>query len=73
MISLTYGDAKNMIRQFVDEEPSNRDLLMSLLSSIGRQETVVMTTTTIRVQQIVDALNNETKSQSKVGSDPFAL
>lgn len=73
MISLTYGDVKDTIRQFVNEDPSNRDLLMSLLSCIDGEETVVVTTTTVSVQQVVDALNNRKKSQPKVSSDPSTL
>ena len=60
-------EALNRIRQFVSDDSSNRHLLMSLLSSVSRQKTVMMTTTPLSVQDIVDALDNGNKSQPKVG------
>ena len=55
------------VRDFVSEDPSNRDLMMSLLSGIDSPDTVVMTTTRpVSVQKVVDALDNGSALQPKV-------
>mgnify|MGYP001792817734 CR=1 FL=1 len=55
-----------MIGEFVNNNPSYRDLLMSLMSRVDRQETVMMTSASISVQEVIDALSNGNLSQPKV-------
>ena len=74
LLLVSSEEALDRIRRFVSDDPSNKHLLMSLLSSVSRQKTVMMTTTPLSVQDVVDALDNANKSQPKVSelsTDPI--
>lgn len=66
LVSLNAHDAVHKIRQFVTSELSNRNLLMSLLSLTRTHDTVMITSSAVSVQEVVDALENGSTAQPKV-------
>ena len=50
----------------MNDDLSNKHLLMSLLSTFSREKTVMITTSPLSVQDVINALDNGNKSQPKV-------
>lgn len=61
-----FNEVIDRLQKFTNEDPGNQLLLAEMLSHRSLEDTLMITTWPITAQEIVNAMDNENKSQPKV-------